>query len=263
MMDKESLDLALNVARDYVCAGKGQPYRGQMQLILEHIAAQAAEIDRLKGLLDVNRNVSVGVQLYDAELFREKDAEIDRLKAASERSCAESLLLRDMEHERCRVARQEADRLKKALEEAEGIRDDLVSNADSIGELIFGEYIPDANGNDRYGADGYEGDPSNPDDYSVPAYSGMSIEVARQVALLINEMLDSDWVDTTGKRQIHSPIVATEFDPDEAIMIACPQCGTEQQDFDGFGVVHCEACGYCVHPSSTGGVCDICRKVQP
>ena len=76
---------------------------------------QAAEIERLKGLLDVNRNVSVGVQPYDAELFREKDAEIERLKAASERSCAELLLLRDMEHERCRVARQEADRLKAAL----------------------------------------------------------------------------------------------------------------------------------------------------
>lgn len=45
-------------------------------------AIQAAEIDRLKGLLDVNRNVSVSVQLYGAELFQEKDAEIERLKAA-------------------------------------------------------------------------------------------------------------------------------------------------------------------------------------
>lgn len=36
-----------------------------------------------------------------------------------------------------------------------------------------------------------------------------------------------------------------------------------QQDFDGFGVLHCKACGYCVHPSCTGGVCDICGQVQP
>lgn len=189
------------------------------------IVAQAAEIERL---------TTVATELVEA-----------RYQANNERIAAEAEIIR----------------LKSALEEAEGIRDDLVSNADSIGELIFGEYVPDANGNDRYSADGYEGDPKNPNDYSVAAYSGMSIEVARQVALLINEMLDSDWVDTTGERQIHSPIVVAEFDPDEAIMIACPQCGAEQQDFDGFGVVHCDACGYCAHLSATGGVCDICGNL--
>lgn len=47
---------------------------------------------------------------------------------------------------------------------------------------------------------------------------------------------------------------------DEAIMIACPRCAAEQEDFDGFGVVHCEACGYCTHPSATGGVCGICGE---
>lgn len=47
---------------------------------------------------------------------------------------------------------------------------------------------------------------------------------------------------------------------DEAVIIECPVCGAEQEDFDGFGVVHCEECGYCQHISSTGGVCDICEK---
>ena len=48
----------------------------------------------------------------------------------------------------------------------------------------------------------------------------------------------------------------------DRIMIACPQCGAEQEDFDGFGVIHCEACGYCVHPSVTDGVCGICGAVN-
>lgn len=50
---------------------------------------------------------------------------------------------------------------------------------------------------------------------------------------------------------------------EEPIIIACPSCGAEQEDLDGFGVIHCEACGYCVHPSSTGGVCDICGETVP
>jgi hypothetical protein len=28
----------------------------------------------------------------------------------------------------------------------------------------------------------------------------------------------------------------------------CPKCGAEQDDFDGFGVLHCGVCGYCKHP---------------
>jgi hypothetical protein len=31
---------------------------------------------------------------------------------------------------------------------------------------------------------------------------------------------------------------------------ACPQCGATYEDFDGFGVLHCPKCGYCVHPST-------------
>lgn len=38
----------------------------------------------------------------------------------------------------------------------------------------------------------------------------------------------------------------------------CPQCGTWQDDYDGVGVVYCENCLYCSHPSWTGDQCDVC-----
>ena len=47
------------------------------------------------------------------------------------------------------------------------------------------------------------------------------------------------------------------FEPE---ISACPRCGREQEDFDGFGVIHCRACGYCKHPSAYDGKCDICGE---
>lgn len=38
----------------------------------------------------------------------------------------------------------------------------------------------------------------------------------------------------------------------------CPKCGAWVDDWDGFGVLRHEACGWCAHPSRTGDVCDIC-----
>ena len=49
---------------------------------------------------------------------------------------------------------------------------------------------------------------------------------------------------------------------EKEIIVECPRCGAEQEDFDGFGVIFCEACGYCKHPSFTGGVCDICGEPE-
>ena len=54
----------------------------------------------------------------------------------------------------------------------------------------------------------------------------------------------------------------------EQIFIECPRCGAEQEDFDGFGVLYCESCKYCTHPSSDGDgkgnmVCGICGHVEP
>jgi hypothetical protein len=40
----------------------------------------------------------------------------------------------------------------------------------------------------------------------------------------------------------------------------CPKCPAEYPDFDGFGVLHCTACGYCKHPSITDGVCGLCGQ---
>lgn len=44
-------------------------------------------------------------------------------------------------------------------------------------------------------------------------------------------------------------------------MVPCPGCGAEYEDFDGFGVLHCNLCGYCAHPSISDGVCDYCGKL--
>jgi hypothetical protein len=51
-------------------------------------------------------------------------------------------------------------------------------------------------------------------------------------------------------------------EPEEEIrvLLKCPQCGAEQEDLDGFGVVACSACGYCTHPSRTDDICGICGK---
>lgn len=40
----------------------------------------------------------------------------------------------------------------------------------------------------------------------------------------------------------------------------CPKCHEWVDDFDGFGVLAHDKCGYCSHPSITGGVCGICGK---
>lgn len=49
---------------------------------------------------------------------------------------------------------------------------------------------------------------------------------------------------------------------DDAVIVACPQCGAEQEDCDGFGVLSCEACGWCSHASIDGDVCGLCGQRQ-
>jgi hypothetical protein len=54
---------------------------------------------------------------------------------------------------------------------------------------------------------------------------------------------------------------------DATPIVVCPQCGAEQEDFDGFGVLHCNACGFCTHASehadSTGRyTCGLCGRVS-
>lgn len=53
-------------------------------------------------------------------------------------------------------------------------------------------------------------------------------------------------------------------DEDEVSQSLCPRCGEWVDDFDGFGVLAHAACGYCSHPSLTGGVCGICEaRIEP
>lgn len=58
------------------------------------------------------------------------------------------------------------------------------------------------------------------------------------------------------------PISAVE--PYEQPKTQCPRCLAWVEDFDGFGVLahtkdaYPDGCGYCSHPSLTGGVCGIC-----
>lgn len=47
---------------------------------------------------------------------------------------------------------------------------------------------------------------------------------------------------------------------EEPEAISCPTCGAVQVDLDGFGVLFCPACGYCVHSSRTDDICGFCGK---
>jgi hypothetical protein len=51
---------------------------------------------------------------------------------------------------------------------------------------------------------------------------------------------------------------------DYASAMRCPQCGTVEEDFDGFGFIKCENCGYCTHPNATfedgKWICGICGE---
>lgn len=49
---------------------------------------------------------------------------------------------------------------------------------------------------------------------------------------------------------------------DENPTAQCPSCKAMHVDYDGFGVLWCEHCGYCAHPSITAGVCDLCSRPQ-
>jgi hypothetical protein len=51
------------------------------------------------------------------------------------------------------------------------------------------------------------------------------------------------------------------------VLVACPKCGTLQEDLDGFGVLACDECKWCSHPSRDGDghghmVCLICGDAQ-
>lgn len=56
-------------------------------------------------------------------------------------------------------------------------------------------------------------------------------------------------------------VLREALEVDEYPTLTCPQCGDTQTDMDGFGFLACDVCGYCTHPSLTGGICEICQTV--
>lgn len=54
----------------------------------------------------------------------------------------------------------------------------------------------------------------------------------------------------------------TEPDDIEYPTMSCPLCSAESTDLDGFGFFACLICGYCTHPSRTGGKCEICGEQE-
>lgn len=40
------------------------------------------------------------------------------------------------------------------------------------------------------------------------------------------------------------------------VMVECPKCHAEQEDFDGFGFIYCQRCQHCTHPSAEGDELD-------
>jgi len=52
---------------------------------------------------------------------------------------------------------------------------------------------------------------------------------------------------------------------DDMPTMQCPNCGHEEEDFDGFGFIGlCQKCGHCNHPNSTlengKWICGICGQ---
>jgi DNA-directed RNA polymerase subunit RPC12/RpoP len=51
---------------------------------------------------------------------------------------------------------------------------------------------------------------------------------------------------------------------DDIEVVRCPSCGAWLEDFDGFGFIACEKCGFCRHPNAElidgKWICGICGK---
>jgi rubrerythrin len=56
--------------------------------------------------------------------------------------------------------------------------------------------------------------------------------------------------------------LGTADSADDVPAMNCPKCRAEYEDHDGFGVLHCPACGYCKHPSRDDGVCGLCGDAE-
>lgn len=121
-------------------------------------------------------------------------AELDERCVIAEAHLSACRELRQQMQARIAELDAEVKRLRSALEQAEDIRDTLVSNAEDIGELVFRhKTVDEVSGLERY-ACAHDCDDLTP--VLLLKYGD-----AKRVANLINECLDADWIDTTGERQ--------------------------------------------------------------
>jgi hypothetical protein len=68
------------------------------------------------------------------------------------------------------------------------------------------------------------------------------------------------WLEFTPRPDARSQQMRAQLDAlDQQPTMKCPKCPAEYEDHDGFGVLHCPACGYCKHASITDSVCDFCH----
>ena len=81
----------------------------------------------------------------------------------------------------------------------------------------------------------------------------------------LGQMCRALWVRRADVSSLTESLAGDPFS--EMPTVACPKCGVEYEDMDGFGVLHCPSCGYCTHPSATGDgkggyVCDLCGALR-
>jgi hypothetical protein len=57
--------------------------------------------------------------------------------------------------------------------------------------------------------------------------------------------------------------IEDEMVKEEQAEMVCPKCKHAKPDFGGFGMLHCEVCGYCTHPSYYEGRCGLCGAGEP
>jgi len=211
---KSALDDSIATQADKIAALEMaiKTYEEQKGMSDRLIAAQAAEIERLNEIAAemvelryranderISAEATVRIQAAEIERMRIENVELKVVMDQLSGLLSGPITVCKAQRNRIAELNAEIERLRAALQQAEQIRDDMVNNADSIGEMLFGDYAdedPTGNGNDRYW-------PKEPgmgveeDDEDV-CYSYAKLA---KIAGLINEMLDSDWVDTTGERQ--------------------------------------------------------------
>jgi len=62
-------------------------------------------------------------------------------------------------------------------------------------------------------------------------------------------------------QEVESSMGKRNLDDIPVIMMQCPKCGNEEEDFDGLGMLCCPKCDYCIHPNNDGDdICGYCGE---